>query len=174
MYRFVAMCVVLGSAAGASAQAPLLTRDEFLKDWQVSRQFTQAVAEKMPEAEYKFKASEPEMTFGGLMTHIATSQTYRFAQLRGEKWPGESWKREKLDKAQILAYLNESFEYVLATIPKLTDEQLTKVYKVDWEGRPEVNGRQMMLNMLVHTAHHRAQAEVYLRIKGIEPPKYTF
>jgi uncharacterized damage-inducible protein DinB len=32
----------------------------------------------------------------------------------------------------------------------------------------------MMLNMFVHVAHHRAQAEVYLRLNGIEPPIYTF
>jgi hypothetical protein len=26
----------------------------------------------------------------------------------------------------------------------------------------------------VHLAHHRGQAEIYLRIKGIKPPPYTF
>jgi uncharacterized damage-inducible protein DinB len=26
----------------------------------------------------------------------------------------------------------------------------------------------------VHTAHHRAQCDVYLRAKGIKPPDYTF
>jgi uncharacterized damage-inducible protein DinB len=45
---------------------------------------------------------------------------------------------------------------------------------VNWEGRKEANGRQIALAMLVHTAHHRAQLEVYLRLKGIEPPVYTF
>ena len=32
----------------------------------------------------------------------------------------------------------------------------------------------MIMNMFVHTAHHRAQCEVYLRAKGIKPPDYTF
>jgi uncharacterized damage-inducible protein DinB len=36
------------------------------------------------------------------------------------------------------------------------------------------DGRAMILNMFVHTAHHRAQCEVYLRAKGIKPPDYTF
>jgi uncharacterized damage-inducible protein DinB len=26
----------------------------------------------------------------------------------------------------------------------------------------------------VHTAHHRAECDVYLRAKGIKPPDYTF
>jgi len=28
--------------------------------------------------------------------------------------------------------------------------------------------------MYVHVAHHRGQAEVYLRDKGIKPPSFTF
>jgi len=28
--------------------------------------------------------------------------------------------------------------------------------------------------VFVHTAHHRAQCEVYMRVKGIKPPSYTF
>jgi uncharacterized damage-inducible protein DinB len=32
----------------------------------------------------------------------------------------------------------------------------------------------MILNMFVHTAHHRGQCEVYLRAEGIKPPDYTF
>jgi uncharacterized damage-inducible protein DinB len=64
---------------------------------------------------------------------------------------------------------------VLAVLPTPTGEQLAKTkFKVDWEGRPEVNGRDMIMNMFVHVAHHRAQCEVYLRLKGIAPPTYTF
>ncbi len=32
----------------------------------------------------------------------------------------------------------------------------------------------MIVNMFVHTAHHRAQCEVYMRAKGIKPPDYSF
>jgi uncharacterized damage-inducible protein DinB len=30
------------------------------------------------------------------------------------------------------------------------------------------------LRVFVHTAHHRAQCEVYMQVKGIKPPSYTF
>jgi len=33
-------------------------------------------------------------------------------------------------------------------------------------------GREILLAMYVHVAHHRGQAEVYLRDKGITPPSY--
>jgi uncharacterized damage-inducible protein DinB len=31
----------------------------------------------------------------------------------------------------------------------------------------------MVVAYFTHTAHHRAQAEVYLRVKGIQPPNYV-
>jgi len=39
---------------------------------------------------------------------------------------------------------------------------------------PLVHFAPMILNMFVHTAHHRAQCEVYMRAKGIKPPDYRF
>lgn len=33
-------------------------------------------------------------------------------------------------------------------------------------------GREILLAMYVHVAHHRGQAEIYLRDKGIKPPSY--
>jgi len=33
-------------------------------------------------------------------------------------------------------------------------------------------GREVLLAMYIHVAHHRGQAEIYLRDKGIRPPSY--
>ena len=63
---------------------------------------------------------------------------------------------------------------MIQVLPTITPEQWGKTLKVNWKGRPEATGRQMALNMFVHVAHHRAQAEVYLRLKNIVPPTYTF
>jgi uncharacterized damage-inducible protein DinB len=169
------VCLAVPLIAQTQSDRNLLPLDEFVKDWEISRQFTLDVAALMPAEKYGFKAAEPEMSFGSLMMHIAGSSVYRFAQISGEKPP--AWvttPAQKLTKQQILERLAQSFDYVLSVLPKLTAEQLTKLYEVDWKGRPQVNGRQMMLNMFVHVAHHRAQAEVYLRMNGIAPPAYTF
>ena len=151
----------------------LLTLDELIGDWKVSRQFTLEVAEKMPAEYYDFKPHPEQMSFGQQMIHIAGAQVYRFAQLTGTKPPFTEWPKTA-DKPTALRLLNVSFDYVISLLPKITPEQMAKTLKVDWKGRPEVNGRQMMMNMFVHTAHHRAQCEVYLRLKNIKPPDYTF
>ena len=170
-----AIWILLFSAAALlGADGTLLPMGEFVRDWQISKQFTLDVAEKMPEADYGFKATPAEMSFGGLMVHIAQSSVYRFAQMSGQKPPFKMQPAQTLTKAEILQMLSDSFDFVLRVLPQLTPEQFDREFKLDWKGRPEATGRAMALNMFVHVAHHRAQAEVYLRLKGITPPVYTF
>jgi uncharacterized damage-inducible protein DinB len=69
----------------------------------------------------------------------------------------------------IVKLLSSSFEYCAAAISKLTDEQLRKVHNSP-DGR--LPGRQVLLALYVHVAHHRGQAEIYLRDKGIKPRSY--
>jgi uncharacterized damage-inducible protein DinB len=80
-------------------------------------------------------------------------------------------------KQVAIEWLNQSFDFAIAVLPRLTDDRLEKTrFRVDFEGRPsaDMNGREMIRNIFVHAAHHRAQCEVYLRLKGIVPPTYTF
>ena len=43
-------------------------------------------------------------------------------------------------------------------------------------GNPKKNltGFEWLWSYFTHSAHHRGQAEVYLRLKGIKPPVYAF
>ena len=126
----------------------------------------------MPAEHYTFNLVDEQFTFAEQMGHLAVASLYRFAQLTGEQYKPPP---ADLSKSAILRLLNESFDYVLAKLPAITPEQMTgKTFDVKWEGRPVANGRDMMLNMFMHVAHHRAQAEVYMRLKGVTPPAYRF
>lgn len=175
MLRALLVCLI-ASTCFAQPAKNFLPVDDYLQMWKISKQFTIEVAEKMPEDQYGFKASEPEMSFGTLMVHIAASLVIRFNQMTGAKTPYSlpELQNKKVSKAETIDLLVKSFDYVIDLLPKITTEQMDKKLKVDWRGRPEATGRQMMLNMFTHVAHHRAQAEVYLRLKGIAPPVYTF
>jgi uncharacterized damage-inducible protein DinB len=149
---------------------------DVVRDWHTAKLFTLAVAEAMPADKYDFKVAPGVRSFGELMIHIATSQAERFAQISGVKPPFNVDERSqaKADKAGVLKLLAQSFDFCIARLDSLTPAQLKKSYKVDWYERPEVSGREMVTAMFVHTAHHRAQAEVYLRANGITPPAYRF
>jgi len=149
---------------------------EFKKNWEMSRQFTLAVADAMPLEKYGFKVAPEEMSFAALMLHIAGSQAFRFAQITGKPMPFEMPKTLPKESAKeiVVKAVAQSFDYCISQLDVLTPEKLNQTYKVDWYERPEVTGRQLVLGMFTHTAHHRAQAEVYLRANGIQPPPYRF
>ena len=60
-----------------------LSFDMASNDWRISKQFTIAVAEKMPAELYDFKATPEERTFGEQMAHIAGSLFDRFSEISG-------------------------------------------------------------------------------------------
>jgi len=173
MRHLLLLLLAVGSLAG---QKPAyLSTDEFAEDWKVSKQFTIAVATKMPAEFYDFKATPEEMTFGEQVVHIAASLYFRFQSISGEKAPVTAMPKNPT-KEVALEWLTGSFDYVLRVLPKITDEKLAAIkFPVKFEGRTgDVRGKEMARNMFMHVAHHRAQCEVYLRLKGIAPPPYTF
>jgi uncharacterized damage-inducible protein DinB len=144
---------------------------EFVHDWHISKQFTIDVAKAMPADLYDFKPNPDEMTFGEQMMHIAGANLYRFHEITGIKPPFDFDPA----KQNVLKLLEQSFDYVIEVLPQITPEQLKRTWHIpSWKGREQPNGRAMILNMFVHTAHHRAQCEVYMRVKGIKPPGYSF
>jgi uncharacterized damage-inducible protein DinB len=179
---FCRLVVLLSIAAAAAvAQNPpvnsVLDMSEFVHDWQVSKQFTIDVANAMPADLYSFKPNPEEMSFGEQMVHIAGANVFRFNEITGTTPPFRFDPAKPLpsDKQTVLRLLDQSFDYVLEVLPKITPDQLRRTWHIpSWKGRTDPDGRAMILNMFVHTAHHRAQCEVYMRAKGIKPPDYAF
>jgi uncharacterized damage-inducible protein DinB len=172
-FFFFASCAPAQSAKLNS----VLDIEEFVHDWQISRQFTLDVASAMPAELYTFKPNPDEMTFGEQIIHIAAANLFRFQQISGVK-PAFAFDFANLppaDKPTAIKLLEQSFDYVIAVLPEITADQLKRTFHIpSWKGRNDPDGRAMILNMFVHTAHHRAQCEVYMRVKGIKPPDYTF
>jgi uncharacterized damage-inducible protein DinB len=175
MFKFLAVLIFLAGVAPASGQqgATLLTTDDLVTDWKISKQYTLAVAERMPAGLYDFKPNPTEMTFGEQLVHIAAVNYYWLSRLTETK--NQFTRPKQADKDSIIPLLDKSFDYVIDLLPKISQQQLDKIVtSVGWASRDEVNGRGILLNLLVHTAHHRAQCEVYMRAKNIAPPRYRF
>jgi uncharacterized damage-inducible protein DinB len=174
----VALCLLTSSAYSQNPKInSVLDMQDFLHDWEISKQFTLDVANAMPAEFYDFKPNPEEMSFGQQIVHIAGANIYRFHEITGIEPPVkfDPAKPPATDKQSAMKFLQQSFDYVLTALPQITPEQLKHTWHIpSWKGRPDPDGRAMIMNMFVHTAHHRAQCEVYLRVKGIKPPDYTF
>jgi len=177
--KMLTALIILSSCALAQTAKVNSVADmtEFIHDWEISKQFTIEVAQAMPAEFYSFKPNAEEMSFGEQMMHIAGGNVFRFQQITGIEPPFkfDPAKPPAGDKDSVMKMLEQSFDYVIKVLPQITPEQLKRTWHIpSWKGRTDPDGRAMLMNMLVHTAHHRAQCEVYLRVKGIKPPDYTF
>lgn len=169
-------------SAALALGAPLFAADEgamFARHWQTSKEFTLAVAEAMPAADYNFKPNEEEMSFGKLMAHIAMANNNAFALVSGTKAPAApekivaAYKDPKgvFEKDATIQFLRDSFDFCTKALDDVNAEKLDAM--TGPAGR-EMTGRERLWAYFTHTAHHRGQAEVYLRVKNVKPPGYRF
>jgi uncharacterized damage-inducible protein DinB len=153
-------------------------QDLFTKHWKTGAEFTLAVADAMPADGYSFKPNDEEMSFGVLMAHIAMANNNAFSMVTGVKAPATpdavvtAYKTKgNLSKEAAMKFLKESFDYCAGALAQLTDDQVGALKGP--EGR-QMSGAERLWAYFTHTAHHRGQAEVYLRVKNIKPPNYRF
>lgn len=139
---------------------------EYAKHFAALSQLSVAVAEAMPAEKYRFRPHPESMEFGQLMSHIATTNYQFCAGLKDSATPTLPAPAEK---DGIVKFLTNSFGYCSAVIPELTPAQLDKAHNSPDGLLP---GREVLLAMYIHVAHHRGQAEIYLRDNGIRPPSY--
>lgn len=159
--------------------APAGLKDALVKHWQRTAELTIAVAEAMPENGYVFKPNPEEMSFGQQMAHIATANIGACAAARGEKaeLPAkiQEWAKDQnnvpIDKATAIPFLKDAFALCKKTVEAITVDQLGETIGT---GARQQTKFELLWSYFTHTAHHRGQAEVYLRLKGITPPPYVF
>jgi uncharacterized damage-inducible protein DinB len=167
-------------ALSVSVFAQSTVKDAMVKHWKTSAVFTIAVANTMPAESYNFRPNPEEMSFGQLMAHIAGVNLNACANASGLTKPAlppkiAEWAKDtqKVDVAKDTAipFLRDSFAFCDQAVASMTPERMDNVVG---PAARNLTGFEWLWAYFTHTAHHRAQAEVYLRVKGIKPPDYTF
>jgi uncharacterized damage-inducible protein DinB len=165
MLRHLYAALVTLSAVAAENDSKAI----FAKHWQIAKEFTLAVAEAMPAESYDFKPNPEELSFGRLMTHIAAQNSDSCASATGTKPLAEP---AATDRPTAIKFLTDTFDKCAKEFDAMPPEQLDKeVYR--FRGQP-VLAREALWYTFTHMAHHRGQAEVYLRVKNIKPPSWRF
>jgi uncharacterized damage-inducible protein DinB len=158
--------VLLALLSLNAAAHPTNVAGEYAMHFDALSKLSVAVAEAMPAEQYGFRPHPESMNFGELMSHIATTNYQFCASLKDSDPPSLP---SPTAKDAVVKFLNDSFEYCSAVIPALTEEQMNKSHNSPDGLLP---GREVLLAMYIHVAHHRGQAEIYLRDNGIKPPSY--
>jgi len=141
--------------------------EEFGNRWTRTRKMAIGVAEAMPPVQYAFPHRKSNW-FGEQISHVVQTNYSFCAGLKDTVAPP---RQAVTEKDALVKALADSFDYCAAAIASISGEQMERLHSSP-DGR--LNGRELMLALYVHLAHHRGQQEVYLRIKGIKPPPYVF
>jgi hypothetical protein len=160
------------------AWAQSTVKDALVKHWKTSQDFTIAVAKLMPAESYAFKPVPEEMSFSEVLLQVGGANLGACANASGTKRPaipqkimdGASGKAE-VDKDTVLQFLTDSFHFCDQAIAAMTPDKLDAMAGPD---NRRMTGFEWLWAYFTHTAHHRGQLEVYLRLKGIKPPDYQF
>ena len=161
LFLFLSLAMPFAVRAQASPAA-----GEYARHFAALSELSVAVAQAMPEDQYGFKPHPESMDFGQLMSHIATTNYQFCAGLKDTSAPAMPSPKSK---DEIVKFLSDSFDYCSVVISGMSEEQLEKAHDSPDGHMP---GRDVLLAMYIHVAHHRGQAEIYLRDKGIRPPRY--
>ena len=158
------MGALLGAAA-LNAQNPLATDTKNFYNG-IKSTVTKA-ADQMADADYSFKASPMERTYGAIVGHIADVQLALCSHAKGEDKMGDA-EKTKTAKADLAAALKASFDYCDAVYDSLTDADASTM--VTMFG-PRKATKLAVLNFnIAHDNEMYGQMVVYLRIKGMVPP----
>jgi uncharacterized damage-inducible protein DinB len=168
MYKLASFVLFSALSVGflSAADGGVKRYSEHLK---TSRDFTMKVAQQMPESDYGFKLTDQQMSFAQQLVHIADINASFCAEISGEKSP--LGKPRSMNKAEVIDFVRESYDYCTKVVSGVSTEQLDKSYKARGG---TMSGWELLMLVLDHSTHHRAQCEMYLRSKGITPTEYEF
>ena len=165
--------VGLGRLATGASEAEKKFAADFGPDWQVQKEYTLEVAEAMPAEKYSFKPTPEMRTFGEVLAHVGWGHYGFGAGLRGVEPPPARTQPEEKTKENVIAYLKAAFDYAAESIAGLTDAQTGETISL-FGGRLSLPRAKVCQLMRDHTTHHRGYLLPYLRLNGVEPPRYRF
>ena len=148
---------------------------EYLERLENSRKYVIAVAELMPERDYNFKAADGSLSFAQNLLHIGYAMDWHSQSLLGDRkarvWQTDNvFKVANKSKKEMIDLINKTFNEVFDFITNFDTNKLND--KLDYFGLNR-SKRQILMLLADHITHHRGQMLVYLRLKGITPPRYV-
>jgi len=154
-----------------TAKAQSLQTDRLVYSWNNMKSMVVGSAKAMPEEHYAYAPVETVSAFGQLMKHFSTSNRFFITKISGGDLGSVGQKNKNTlenlsTKAQIVADLEASFDYVISTLKAMPafDE------KIDMFGQALTRTEALMM-MEHHLHREQGKAITYLRMKGVKPVK---
>lgn len=146
----------------------------YLPVWLEARDHCLDVARAMPADKYSYKPTDVSKTFGEQMVHIAhTIVLLTDRYVLGKDVKPNTPDATKMSKEEIIALLEEGFDYVTNVINTIEQEKLDETCVMYHSGNT-VSRAFAFFYVQDHLTNHRAKANLYIRMNNIKPPEYTW
>jgi len=167
MKQTILVCLMLLATVVSFAQT---TQQKQIADWERAKIYTKEYLDAMPEDGYGFKPTPEMRSFAEQMDHLADANFNFTAAASGKKSPfeGRAEKMADQSKANVTKVVMESYDFVIASFKAIPEADLTKDVKLF--GMDTKVGIAFE-KAFEHQTHHRGQTTVYIRLKGVTPPK---
>ena len=166
-----AAVLVLGFSGSVAAQsAPPGSRAELMEQFNTSALKFEQLAAAMPADKFSWSPGPGVMTVAQVYAHVAhynyryPSQNMKVAAPRGVRL--DTLER-MTDKAQIVALLKASAEYVRQGVKEMPEAQLAQPTSLYGRDVPQWS---VLLQLVAHMNEHLGQSIAYARMNGVVPP----
>ena len=140
--------------------------------------FSRAVLEAVPADKFDWQPHEKSMSLGALASHIAETPTW-LGSMMEDVFDFEAGMKDykpfaAADRAELLAAFEENLAGATALLEDKNDEFMRRVWKGvkgDKELMAGPRGAIARSILVHHTAHHRGQLTVYLRLLDVPVPQ---
>ncbi len=150
-------------------------RQRFAEMWERNRTYTLEVAERMPDSGYGFRPVPEVRSFAEQLAHIGQAVDSWTRLLTGASPAGATGRTVIGDPSTLRTELDASMVAFADAWLGLRASDLER--SVPWSRRLGSDTTHTLEGVALtawhHTAHHRAQCIVYLRLNGLEPPAYV-
>jgi uncharacterized damage-inducible protein DinB len=152
------------------------TQSQLVDEWQRAKAYTRTYLDAMPEDGYGFKPTREIRSFAQQMLHLA-DENYVLATVAsnnpnalGETITSHEVNEKTVSptKDNVTIAVMDSYDWVISTLQNMTPAQFQEMIKV---GKHELTRGGLYGKAFEHQTHTRGQTTIYLRLKGVTPPR---
>jgi uncharacterized damage-inducible protein DinB len=144
---------------------------QLIRDWERAKAYTKEYIDAMPEDGMGFKPTPEIRSFAEQMLHLSQGTIGLSSNGSGKTriYPGKNLEKsdEFKTKAALTKVVMEAYDFAIDGLKGMDPAQFGDVVKM---GNFSVSKIGWMMKAFEHQTHHRGQATVYLRLKGVTPP----
>lgn len=148
-------------------------KEKIIAAWERAKVYTQEYLDAATQEVYDFKPTPEIRSFAEQMQHLAVDNYKLVKEASSSVTSASNYKDlEKIQlktKTEVTQAVLESYDFAIALIKSIDNSKMNTAVKMfnKWETTAEDG----LAKAFEHQTHHRGQCTIYLRLKGITPPR---